>query len=151
MNSSTLSRVQKSTQKLAELLGGLLFAALGLHLMIQAVGDARARRAPPPPHVAMPEEQPEALPSRPPAAVPPLAARVHRDPSDAAPLRLMLSVLAGPERSEVYVNGSRVGYSPYLGDLSCKSGEKLRIEIVPQKAPLIARTATCEGTTLLIR
>lgn len=150
MNSATLSSVQKSAQKAAELFGAVSFAALGLHLLIQSVGDARARRAPPPPHVAIPEEQAAALPSMPPGVLP-VPTRVHRDQSDAAPLRLMLSVLAGPERSEVYVNGSRVGYSPYLGDLSCKSGEKLRIEIVPQKAPLILRSATCEGTTLLIR
>ena len=150
MSSLTLSRIQKSAQKAAELFGAVSFAALGLHLMIQAVGDARARRAPPLPHLVMPEEQAEALPSTSPAVLP-VPTRVHRDPSDAVPVRLMLSVLAGPERSEVYVNGSRVGYSPYLRDLSCKSGEKLRIEIVPRRAPLIERFATCEGTTLLIR
>jgi hypothetical protein len=150
MNADTLSRVQKSAQQVAELLGAVLFAVLGMHLMIQAVGDARARRAPPPARVALPEPPPTVQRAAP-AGAPPVQTWARQDSNEATPLRLMLSVLAGPEGSDVYVNGSRVGHSPYLGDVSCKSGEKLRIEIVPQKAPLLTRSATCEGTTLLIR
>jgi len=63
----------------------------------------------------------------------------------------MLAISAGAPRSEVYVNGARLGLSPYLGDFTCKRGEKLKIEIVPARGALVVREATCEGKTLRIQ
>lgn len=148
MKRATLDRAGKG----AQLLGGLLCAALGLRVMIMAIGEAQARRAPPAaPPVAM---EPKA--AKGPGASPTARERHKPAPERAtaqggAPLRLMLSVNAGPERSEVYVNGSRIGMSPYLGDYSCKQGEQLRVEIVPPKGALVTRSASCEGRTILIR
>jgi hypothetical protein len=136
-------------RRAAELLAALAWAALGLHLMIIAIGEAQQRHMPPRvlPVAAAPD--PELAPaarSRLPAA------RVQRPPVEyGVPLRLTLSVLVGPPRSEVYVNGSRIGNSPYLGDFSCKSGERLHVEVVPEKEPLITRTAICEGSMLSVR
>lgn len=144
MKRATLDRAGKG----AQLLGGLLCAALGLRVMTLAIGEAQARRAPVPEPVA---EAPKAKPG------PATARERHRSAPErataptGAPLRLMLSVNAGPERSEIYVNGSRIGLSPYLGDYSCKQGEQLRVELVPPKGALVTRSATCEGQTLLIR
>ncbi|MEY4546367.1 MAG: hypothetical protein RL685_2562 [Pseudomonadota bacterium] len=140
------------TGKLAQLLGGLLCAALGLRVMTLAIGEAQARRAP---MAELSVASPKVGPSRPHA---PATARSRHQPAperSSAPggpsMRLMLSVNAGPERSEVYVNGSRLGFSPYVGDLTCKQGEQLRVEVVPPKGALVTRSAICEGRTLLIR
>jgi len=136
--------------QVAQLLGGLLCALLGLRLMVLAIGDAQARRAPAPPAA---EPKLAALATG--VSAPPVRARQvpapERNVGDGTSLRLMLSVVAGPERSEVYVNGSRLGLSPYLGDYTCKHGEELRIEVVPAHRALITRSATCEGQTLWIR
>jgi len=143
MMRATVERASKA----AQLLGGVLCAGLGLRLMTLAIGEAQARRAP------APAPEPTATP----AAVQPSRVRDRRVPApervkgDGTPLRLTLSVMAGPEHSEVYVNGSHLGSSPYLGDYTCKQGEPLRIEVVPSHEGLITRSATCEGTTLWIR
>jgi len=134
----------------AQLLGGGLCAALGLRLMILAIGDARASRAPAPAPDAPMATASAALPSRTPARSRHVPAP-ERLAAEDSPVRLTLSVAAGPERSEVYVNGSRLGWSPYVGDYTCKQGEQLRIEIVPTRGNLITRSATCEGRTLWIR
>jgi hypothetical protein len=47
------------------------------------------------------------------------------------PLRISVIVSAGPPRSEVYVDGILVGNTPYLGIMSCKAGEIVRVQIVP--------------------
>lgn len=136
------------TRRGAQLLGGALLATLGLRVMTLAIGEAQARRLPPPTPVMLAPPAPVALPSEPVrAALGPPEKTVPKG----APLRLMLSVVAGPERSEVFVNGSRLGMTPYLGDLSCKQGEPLRVEVVPAQQGLISRSAICEGRTLLIR
>jgi hypothetical protein len=140
----------------AQLLAGVLCAALGLRVMTLAIADAHAARAPLPVLTAQAGTAPAPAPTPAPARtrhVPAPDRPRNSSNKDGAgePLRLMLSVLAGPERSEVYVNGSRLGLTPYLGDLSCKQGEQLRIEVVPERDALISRSATCEGRTLLIR
>ena len=69
---------------------------------------------------------------------------------DGAPVRVTLAVTEAPARSEVYVNGRLVGHSPFLGDVSCKRGSEVRVEVVPAKrAPLVA-TRPCNGDTIRI-
>jgi hypothetical protein len=64
------------------------------------------------------------------------------------PLRVTLGVNYGAPRSEVYVNGSLVGQTPFLGDTSCKSGQSIRIEVVqPTGAPL-TYLRDCRGSSL---
>lgn len=135
-----------------QLLGGALCAALGLRIMIGAIAEARAAKVVPSPPEQKPAlldmadqmigEGPE-LPLPPPPVTAPAAT--------AKSLRLFLSVVVGPERSDVFVNGTRLGLSPYLGDFTCKHGEDLQIEVVPAKGPLITRQAKCAGQTVLIR
>ena len=132
----------------AQLLGGTLVAALGLRVMTLAIGEAQARRLPISEAVVVEPPAPTPAPAEPVRA--PLGPPPKTLPKG-APLRLLLSVLVGPERSEVFVNGSRLGLTPYLGDLSCKQGEPLRVEVVPAHEGLISRSAICEGGTLLIR
>jgi hypothetical protein len=56
-----------------------------------------------------------------------------------------LTVKHSEQRSEVYVNGEMVGNTPYAGDLTCKSGEPVKIEIVPRKGAVIERSPICRG------
>jgi len=89
----------------------------------------------------------------PPPRKPPPAPR-PKDPAAASrgkPVRLSLGVSYGPSRSDVYVNGQRVGQSPFLGDASCKGGENLRIEVVPPKGPPLTYVRPCyPGAVLTI-
>jgi hypothetical protein len=68
--------------------------------------------------------------------------------SSRALLRTLLSVRHGDQRSEVYVNGEAVGNTPYVGDLSCRAGEPVKIEVLPRKGAVIERTATCRGKSI---
>lgn len=138
----------------SQLLGAGLGAAVGLRIMIGAITEAQAGRA----AAAIEPREPEKPAllvlaeelTTPPPPLPPPPPRPN-DPPSGQSVRLMLSVVAGPERSEVYVNGRLLGLSPYLGDFTCKQGESLKIEIVPVRQPLITRQAKCAGRTVLIR
>jgi len=141
-------------RRASQLLGAGLCAALGMRIMIGAVAAARAPRAldaaPPnsPVLAELPVDLPKDVVKK--ASKPPIPA-APAPPSGGAPLRLILSVVVGPQRSDVFVNGRRVGTSPYVGDFTCKQGENLRIEVVPVTEPLITRHAKCQGQALLVR
>jgi hypothetical protein len=62
--------------------------------------------------------------------------------------RVTLGVSAGPPRSDVYVNGRKVGQTPFLGDTSCKTGQAIRIEIVPAKGAPLVYSRDCLGGAL---
>jgi hypothetical protein len=135
------------------LLAGALCAALGLRIMIDAIGEARITRPVVAP--AQPEKPPlleladEMMARAPPPPAPaPVKAEAE---APARSLRLFLSVVVGPQRSDVFVNGARLGLSPYLGDLTCKEGEDLLVQVVPDRGAMITRQAKCGGQTLLIR
>lgn len=135
-------------------LGAALCAAAGLRLMTVAVAWAVEARGP---ELASEPTAPPVVAARA-RVTAQVAASGNANPQLAEPLptgeplRVMLAVSAGAPRSEVYVNGSRLGLSPYLGDYTCKRGEKLKIEIVPvANAPLILREAVCEGKTLRVQ
>jgi hypothetical protein len=137
-------------------LGAALCAAAALRLMTVAVAWAVDARNPEP-IAGEPSAPPLAAPrARAPARVAASSSASPQLPEPLLtnePLRLMLAVSAGAPRSEVYVNGSRLGLSPYLGDYTCKRGEKLKVEIVPAAAssPLILREAVCDGKTLRVQ
>ena len=65
-------------------------------------------------------------------------------------MSVTLGVTAGPPRSEVYVNGRRVGQTPFFGDMSCKAGLPLRVELVPPSGPPLTYERECLGGTLEI-
>lgn len=64
------------------------------------------------------------------------------------PYRVTLGVNYGEPRSEVYVNGSLVGQTPFLGDTSCKSGQPIRIEVVPKSGLPLTYLRRCQGGSL---
>jgi hypothetical protein len=71
-------------------------------------------------------------------------------PAPQSPLRMTLGVNYGPARSEVYVNGRLVGQTPFLGDTSCKSGQPVRIEIVPPTTAPLTYARRCVGGAIEI-
>lgn len=148
MTATWMSRTQTGLQLFAAALG----AALGLRIMIDAIGHARSAQvavvvaAEKPPLLELADELTARAPQPPPSEP-----EQTEEEEPARSLRLFLSVVAGPERSEVFVNGTRLGLSPYLGDFSCKEGEDLSVQVVPSRGVLITRQAKCVGQTLLIR
>jgi hypothetical protein len=68
-----------------------------------------------------------------------------------SPIRVVLAVLDGKERSEVYANGVRVGQTPLISDVSCKVGEIVRIEIVPPRGVPRTRSYRCSPGEIRVR
>lgn len=66
------------------------------------------------------------------------------------PIRPTLSIAAGPPRSEVFVNGVRRGNTPFLGEVSCKAGATVRIQIVPPKGAPLEVERPCKPGTLRV-
>lgn len=75
---------------------------------------------------------------------------VASQPLTGRPLRVTLGVNYGSARSEVYVNGSRVGNTPFLGDTSCKSGQTIRVEVVPPQGAPLTYVRECRGGSIEI-
>jgi hypothetical protein len=62
-----------------------------------------------------------------------------------------VAITAGPPRSDAYVKGHRLGSTPFVGDLDCSPGEKVKIEIVPPKGMPLEYTRVCRpGATLTV-
>jgi len=132
---------------------GMCVAAFGLRCMVGAISVARAQAKPS--VVESPARKDSAQPTAPVEQRKDKRQRVVAAAAAAtdAPrsLRVMLNITAGPERAEVYANGLRLGLTPYLGDYTCKQGEALRFEIVPEQGPLQVRRATCRGAMVNVR
>ncbi len=135
----------------AQLLCGLACAVIGLRMMIGAIVLARTPAPVPAPVSERPALVELASELMDPPDEQPDEEAVGPDEENGTPLRLTLSVVVGPERSEIYVNGARLGLSPYLGDFTCKQGEDLRIEVVPRAEALIERQSKCIGKNVFIR
>ncbi len=54
----------------------------------------------------------------------------------------------GPERSEVYVGGERVGQTPYVGQVSCQDGAEVEVTVLPRVGVPLKRTFLCGGQQL---
>jgi hypothetical protein len=82
--------------------------------------------------------------------------RSHLPASSAAPIRsgesrsIQLGVSGGAGRSEIHVNGRFLGNTPFVGDISCKTGMPVRIELVPRSGPLLIYERQCRGTMIEI-
>lgn len=62
-----------------------------------------------------------------------------------------LYVKLGPPRSAVYVNGVRLGETPYAGDWSCVDGDAVDVQVMPASGAPLHRSLRCAGTTLVVR
>ncbi len=76
------------------------------------------------------------------------AAAAAGAPGKAVRMNLVVTV-AG--RSEIYVNDFLVGNSPYIGDVACKVGKPVTIEVVPPKGKSrLYRRSCMENGTLRV-
>jgi hypothetical protein len=74
-------------------------------------------------------------------------------PEPPAPVPAMRRILVdvGPPRSEVFVGKTRVGHTPYGGQIACLSEDEVKVQILPPQGVPIVRVVACRGDTLLIR
>lgn len=70
---------------------------------------------------------------------------------EGAAQQVMLNVSAGPARSDLYVNGRRLGKTPYVGNYSCRAGATLQVQILPEVGPIIELETQCKGHDINIR
>jgi hypothetical protein len=115
---------------------GVRFAVAGLLFAIQErapkLGDPTASSA----SAAPPDPAPPPVPTGPRALV-------------GTPLRLSIVVNAEQDRSEVMIDGVHVGNTPYVGEVSCKAGQRIKIDVLPPKgAPDTFERVCAPGQTL---
>jgi hypothetical protein len=150
MQEDTLSRAAHGLR----LLAAILVAGAGLRMLI--FGALRASAEKPEARASAPE--PKARVAAPPAA--PAATRAAPAPSGPKPergklkpgasIRVSLVVMAKTSRSEVLVNGATIGHSPFIGEVSCKAGEPVRVQIVPASGSPRTYTRQCSPGALRI-
>jgi hypothetical protein len=63
-------------------------------------------------------------------------------------INVPIMVDVGPSRSEVYVNGTRRGHTPFIGEVSCVPGSPVRVEIVPPSGLPKKGSLECQPGTL---
>jgi len=66
------------------------------------------------------------------------------------PIRMTAMVTAGPDRSDVFIDGANVGKSPYVGDISCRAGDTVLVRIVPIRGNPIEFQRPCTKGTLRV-
>lgn len=49
----------------------------------------------------------------------------------------------GPPRSEVFIQGRRVGNTPYAGQVACRDGDKIKVDVVPGAGLPITKLMLC--------
>jgi hypothetical protein len=139
----------------ARLVAAVLCAIVGMRFAGSSVLHAGQEEAS---ALGMPSATASAAPPPGPRAVPLPGEFTDSSPAGRAsgpaekepPVRVTISVTAGPARSPVYINGNLEGNSPFLGDISCRPGEPIRVEVVPVDAPLIQIERACRAGNLLI-
>lgn len=130
------------------LVAAILLALGSARFAVGAVLFALQTRAPALPVVAGVSAQP--VRSEPAPA--PVAGGGGASLARGEPTRTTLSISAGAPRSEVWVNGSKRGNTPFLGEVSCKVGASLRIEVVPPRgAPLVYERECRPGNVVIDR
>ncbi len=66
------------------------------------------------------------------------------------PIRVKLIVLSGPDRSDVYVDQANLGKTPFIGDMSCRSGETVHIRLTPPQGKDIELERPCAAGTIRV-
>jgi hypothetical protein len=70
------------------------------------------------------------------------------DPGDR--IEVMLSITAGGNRSDVFVDGAPVGQTAFVGQVGCHRGAALKIRIVPRRGEPLERTRICTGEMIFV-
>lgn len=72
-------------------------------------------------------------------------------PPPAVPKLRRILVDVGPPRSEVFIRKTKVGHTPYGGQVACVAAEELRVLILPPEGVPLVRVVPCHGDTLLVQ
>lgn len=119
----------------ARLTAAALFAILSLTVLAATAPGAlateaetapRPRPLPPSPVASQPAQAESDLPATPPPTSP-----TAELPSLPSPRQILIDL--GPPRSEVFVDGRKVGQTPFLGQVKCRPGREIKIQIVPER------------------
>ena len=62
-----------------------------------------------------------------------------------------LYVNAGPPRSAVFVNGVRVGQTPFIGEVGCRTGDLVKVDVDPPSGAPLRFSGRCAGSTLSVK
>lgn len=136
----TGSSALASAADLARFVAASLAVTLGLRVAWAAWNAQPTKPGPPAPA------------SAPAASVRPSAAPSARPtPSAGRTLRVHVTVDAGPERSEVIIDGAPRGQVPFVGEIVCTAGAPLTIEVVPKTGAKLSFPRTCDRGILQIR
>ena len=151
-------------------LAGALVAVVSLRLFVFAWGEVSSARADAPPETSETPLSPSDQPRQPFAlegqSVPPELERILRGEAarsgDAMPRptasalrpnlsrRIMLVVSGDDESAEVIVNEQHVGRLPFLGDITCKTGQPVVVKVVPRRGEPWSRQLVCRGETMRV-
>ncbi|MEZ4226337.1 MAG: hypothetical protein R3B13_35660 [Polyangiaceae bacterium] len=131
----------------ARLSAALLLCAAAGRFALSAVAETVQQKAP--------EMVPSAIVDRPiitadPPAPPPAPQLTGPTVERGKSIRIPIVVSVGEDRSEVRINGVEVGHSPYVGEVSCKAGESVNIELVPTRGPLRQFQRVCGPSAIRI-
>jgi hypothetical protein len=137
----SLARAASISRFIAALLCAAVSVRFAYASYERAFGEA-ASPTPPASASGVPREAPLVRPRAAPSSV------VVRAPG--APRSIQLGISAGPSRSEIYANGRLLGNTPFVGDMSCKTGMPVRIEVVPPSGPPLVYERECRGTMIEI-
>lgn len=137
---STLEKVAVAARALGAL--GLVVVAGRF-----AYVSAKAATAPSPTPVASSSSEPVGRGSeRPPAIThdtPPVAARGKI-------VRVTAMITLPPDQSEIFIDDMRVGKTPYMGDVQCELGGRVRVKLVPPKGAPVELQRNCDKKDLEI-
>jgi hypothetical protein len=63
--------------------------------------------------------------------------------ADPPPSSRQILVDVGPPRSDVFVDGRRVGQTPFLGQVRCRPGREISIHVVPERGLPLQEKRVC--------
>lgn len=66
-------------------------------------------------------------------------------------IAVVLSVSDGERRSQVFLDGTPLGHTTYVGDVSCRRGSDVTIRIQPKRGSPIERVRRCEGPMIEVK
>jgi len=79
-----------------------------------------------------------------PGADDPLAPKASASASlDPLPSPRQILVDIGPPRSDVFVDGRRVGQTPFLGQVRCRPGREISIHVIPERGLPLQEKRVC--------
>jgi hypothetical protein len=133
-----------------QLVGAGLLVAVTVRYALIAIEEARARAPSPGDSVAASARKPSAEPPHSVAsdsAPPPPVAPPSAPPASGKNVRISLVVDSTAPRAEVFVGGSKVGNAPFVGEVTCRAGGSIKVDVIPGQLAPRSYERACSGAT----